>query len=182
MKYFFQDLWQSIQNKPLFSLLLFIQLIVTGLVLYISLTDILIISEKANTAKINWGERDFAFISPDMNKINNKKIIELLFPNGPRKYAADADELNESLSLYRKLEGFYNEITQIDGLTIITRTPTYQTLITDHSVIEGKSNRDSIDLFNANLTLTNGNGIPTFNSYYVGSKHLDFFDIITCDD
>lgn len=177
MKYFFQDLWQSIQNKPLFSLLLFIQLVVTGLVLYISLTDILIISEKANTAKINWGERDFAFISPDMNKINNKKIIELLFPNGPRKYAADADELNESLSLYRKLEEFYNEITQIDGLTIITRTPTYQTLITDHSVIEGKSNRDSIDLFNANLTLTNGNGIPTFNSYYVGSKHLDFFDI-----
>ena len=106
-----------------------------------SLTDMLIISEKANTAKITWGENDFAYISPNSNLTTSKKISELIFPHGPRKYASDENELNDSIALYRKIEDFYNEISKIEGLTIITRTPTYHTLIPDLADVEREYER-----------------------------------------
>ncbi|MBE6895906.1 MAG: ABC transporter permease [Ruminococcaceae bacterium] len=177
MKYFFQDLWQSIKNKPLFSLLLFIQLTVTGLVLYMSLTDMLIISEKANTAKINWGDKDYAYILPDSDNISSIESMTLTSPFGPGVFFKEEEAYNNQIELYKKLEQFYNEIRQIEGLNVIVREPTSHTLLTDPKDIEGKEIGDPIDISQANVEYTEGNTVAQFNSYYVGKDHLEFFDI-----
>lgn len=177
MKYFFQDLWQSIKNKPLFSLLIFIQLVITSLILYLCLTDMLIISEKANTAKINWGDKDYAYILPDSDNISSIESMTLTSPFGPGVFFKEEEAYNNQIELYKKLEQFYNEIRQIEGLNVIVREPTSHTLLTDPKDIEGKEIGDPIDISQANVEYTEGNTVAQFNSYYVGKDHLEFFDI-----
>ncbi len=177
MKYFFSDIWQSIRNRPLFSLLLFLQLTVTCIILHMSIGEMLVISEKANTAKINWGDNDYASITPDRGKLGDSVYTEFFSARNPQFYTDSEEEYLEYIELYKNFEKFYNEVSQIDGLTIIVRCPTYHTLITDPADVEGKEIDDDINILTANLEYVNGNMIPQFNSYFVGKDHLEFYDI-----
>ncbi|MBE6896654.1 MAG: hypothetical protein E7477_06085, partial [Ruminococcaceae bacterium] len=115
MKHLFTDLWASIRKSPFLFLFLFIQIVITSLVLYIVLSNYYWIDERSNSAQIAWGDKEYFKLFTKSNAPIDK-IMLLTFSSISDE---TAETYQEEFNLFNQVDEFYNQAKKIDDLIIM---------------------------------------------------------------
>ena len=59
MKYLISDTWQNIKKSPFLFLFMFIQIVITSLIVYITLANYYWTDDQSNAAQIAWGDKSY---------------------------------------------------------------------------------------------------------------------------
>ena len=118
MKHLFTDLWANIRKSPFLFLFLFIQIVITSLVLYIVLANYYWIEERSSSAQISWGDKEYLKLFTK----DNAPIDEWLAISGSRIPVSPdkKEEYQYYIQLFEQVERFYTDVQKIDGLKLIS--------------------------------------------------------------
>ena len=81
MKHLFYDLWASIRKSPFLFLFLFIQIVITSLVLYTVLANYYWTDEQSGNAQIAWGDREYLKLFTKANAPMDKSFLLVFSKN-----------------------------------------------------------------------------------------------------
>ena len=164
MKHLFTDLWASIRKSPFLFIFLFVQIVITSLVLYTVLANYYWTEEQSGVAQIAWGDKEYFKMWGKMGTMQERDAIDFSMIRDPM----DPSKNNpEAVRRFEMIEEFYNKALKIDGLSIITNVETRIVLHEEKDKIIGEHS-----MFNVN-----GIGYESLNSYRVDSEYLDYFNI-----
>ena len=118
MKHAILDFWHSIRKSPFLFLFIFIQIVITSMIVYIVLANFFWSDEMSGAAQIAWGDKEYVKLFTISNAPHETRLaLTFSMP----KFATDSDEqYQENLSVFRSLEEFYVKASQIPDLQIIT--------------------------------------------------------------
>ena len=174
MKYLFSDLWANIKKSPFLFLFLFLQIVITSLVLYSALANYYWTEERSDSAQIAWGDKEYLKMAGTTN-MNIPKWELLLFSRPTRiPYNNNGDySVENNLRIFENIERFCEEAYQIDGLKMIPFTE-------DNLHLKESKNWTEEDKVNSEYTLFwdhNDDGLDTVHALHVGSETFDFFNL-----
>ncbi|MBO5036316.1 MAG: ABC transporter permease [Clostridia bacterium] len=171
MKHLFTDLWASIRKSPFLFLFLFIQIVITSLVLYIVLANYYWIEEESNVAQIAWGDKEYIKFLPRTNAPQKKRSALTL--STPYFLASTDEELQENLKIFEQTEKFYNEVSKIEGLTIIENQDNWEL-----PLIEPKE-WEEIDkkMSEHGMFAQDSINYEMLRPRFVGSEYLNYFKV-----
>jgi len=170
MKHLIYDLWASIKKSPFLFIFLFVQIVITSLVLYTVLANYYWTEEQSGVAQIAWGDKEYFKMWPKLGKhIYIHPIISSRY-----KENMDPSKNNpEAVRQFEMVEEFFEKAKQIEGLTIIVNENN-----TNIELLEEKD-WDEEDKVIGEHTMFNQNGdsYERLYSYYVDSQYLDYFKV-----
>ena len=172
MRNIFLDLWYSIKKSPFLFLFIFIQIVITSLVLYNVLANYYWTEEQSGVAQIAWGDKDYLKLFQQMN-VPYEKLGPLTFSN-PRFLASSDEKYQENLKLFNSVETFYNEAKKINTLTLIPNQFNWDIVLSEPKEWEISDKTYG----QHSMFVDHGNdSYDTVNAYFVGSNYLDYFGV-----
>ncbi len=181
MKNIISDFWSSIRKSPFLFLFLFVQIIITSVVLYSTLANYYWTREQNNVAQISWGDNEYLRITPGSLNIGKTfsfflRPYIIMYGNsqGMSSQASPYDSLlDESFmkELLGRVDRFHKEASAIDDLTILTALNSHDIYLTEPKEwLEEDRNNGQYYLFADEAY----RGVHTL---YINSEYLEFFQV-----
>ena len=83
--------------------------------------------EESNRAQIVWGDKEYVFVSGKDSSFQTPEgihqIVDLTWASGLGISENDTEKYDELMAHFDKIESFYTQAKQIDGLHIIVNNP-----------------------------------------------------------
>lgn len=171
MKHIISDIWLGIRKSPFLFFFIFIQIVITSVVLYSMLATYYWTDERSNTTSITWGDKEYLkFVSLPGNTRSS------LIYKGDYTHARTEHEKQEILKFYYQIDGFFNEIKEDPDITVLICEEYVPVLLYEPKEWDekDKSRYGSGILYNENSTF---HPFDNVKSLLVSSNYLDYFDV-----
>ncbi|MBO5037817.1 MAG: hypothetical protein J6D42_12160 [Clostridia bacterium] len=171
MKHLFYDLWASIKKSPFLFIFLFVQIMITSLVLYTVLSNYYWTEEQSGVAQIAWGDKEYFKMWTKMGTSYNDVLGIML-----SRYKEPMDPTKDNPEMVRQFEmvgEFFEKAKQIEGLTIIVNENDLDIELNE------EKDWDEEDKVIGEYAMFNQNGesYERVYSYYISSNYLDYFKV-----
>lgn len=124
------DLFYSIRKNPVLFIFIFIQIVITSFIVYSAMSYYHVTEEESNRAQIVWGDKEYVFVSGKDSSFQTPEgihqIVDLTWASGLGISENDTEKYDELMAHFDKIESFYTQAKQIDGLHIIVNNPSWQ--------------------------------------------------------
>ena len=174
MKNIISDFWFGIKKSPFLFFFIFIQIVITSVVLYSMLATYFWTEEQSEKAQITWGDKEYLKLTQQTNASHD--IITPITFSRPEMRAYTERDKHESLMRFYSIDGFYNEISEDPDITVIVNQSNWDI------VLYNPKNWSLDDRQTGDFGLfrdENGSYQPfdIVRAYIVSSNYIDFFDI-----
>jgi len=170
MKHLFTDLWASIRKSPFLFLFLFIQIVITSLVLYIVLSNYYWIDERSNSAQIAWGDKEYLKLFTKANAPIDK-IMLLTFSSISDE---TAKTYQEEFNLFNQVDEFYNQAKKIDDLIIMPNNVENPIILNNTKEWKEEDKKTGGHMM---FDLNDNGSFSKLNTYFISSEYLDYFNV-----
>ena len=174
MKNIISDFWFGIKKSPFLFFFIFIQIVITSVVLYSMLATYFWTEEQSEKAQITWGDKEYLKLTQQTNASHD--IITPITFSRPEMRAYTERDKHESLMRFYSIDGFYNEISEDPDITVIVNQSNWDIVLYNPKnwSLEDRQTGD-FGLFRDE----NGSYQPfdIVRAYIVSSNYIDFFDI-----
>ncbi|MBQ6172535.1 MAG: ABC transporter permease [Clostridia bacterium] len=169
MKHFIIDTWLNIRKSPFLFLFMFIQIVITSLIVYITLANYYWTRDQSNSAQIAWGDKSYFRLVFQLNvpyDVRSSLLFSTIRKNG--------EDVPEYIELFKRIDGFYNDALKIDGLTLMTaREGAFFSL----SEIKDWQDEDKYEGDQSIFAIDTRHEYRMLNTYYVDSEYLGYFNV-----
>ncbi len=179
----FTDLFYSIRKNPVLFIFIFIQIVITSFIVYSAMSYYHVTEEESNRAQIVWGDKEYVFVSGKDSSFQTPEgihqIVDLTWASGLGISENDTEKYDELMAHFDKIESFYTQAKQIDGLRIIVNNPSWQFFLLTEKDWEG----DDM-LVGSYGIFSRYPEFPQFselNALYIGSDYTDYFQVDLSD-
>ncbi len=135
MRSVFADIWSSLKKSPFLFLFLFVQIVITSLILYISIANYYWTEEANNTANIAWGNKEYykLYNPVVMDDSDMEELFSFIWTPSYYTYMMDPDTYDFYYSFLKKVEDLTERLEEIDGLTVMPVKTSYTTLLEERN-------------------------------------------------
>ena len=171
MKHLFTDLWASIRKSPFLFIFLFVQIVITSLVLYTVLANYYWTEEQSNVAQIAWGDKEYFKMWMKLN--TSFKDVEGIMSSRYKENMDPTKNDPNKVRQFEMVEEFFEKAKQIEGLTIIVNENNL-----DIELNEEKDWDEEDKVIGEHAMFNqNGQSYERVYSYYISSNYLDYFKV-----
>jgi hypothetical protein len=174
MKNIFLDIWSGIKKSRFLFFFIFIQIVITSVVLYSMLATYYWTEEQSEKVQITWGDKEYLKVLPYMNS-SSKIRVPIMFSN-PKVYAETEHDRHKNLLMFYDIDSFCKEIAADPDITDIVDQNNFDIVLYNPKnwSIEDKQTSE-FDIFRSE----DGSYQPydIVRAYIVSSNYIDFFDI-----
>ena len=170
MKNMIADLWHSLKKSPFLFLFVFIQIVITSLILYSVLATYYWTEEQSAKAQITWGNKEYLKILSYMAAPQEKvlPIISSMPNRGKTEY-----EKNQNLITFFNIDKLYDEIKDDPDITILTCQNFFSIALDDPKNWKSEDRvKGEFGLFDVN-----DSDYSLVHTCIVSSNYLDYFGI-----
>ena len=179
MKALFLDLFLGIRKSPFLFLFLFLQIVVSSVIIYSALANYSWIEMESNKAQISWGDKEYVRIdAKDSVFFDQKllhKIVDLTWSSGLGIRKDEPEKYNEMVDYFNQLDSLYNDLTGIEGLKVIISYPWDIFLEKEKDWSKEDRFYNQYGMFDIN----NREGeYSRLHAVYIGKDYLDHFNLV----
>ena len=174
MKHLFMDLWFSIKKAPVLFLFIFIQIVITSVILYSVIADCLWTDEQSGKAQITWGDMEYLKFTQNMfapyEKTRPITFSRANFSNG------EGGGTNADYEVFENIDNLFKEIADDPDITVLINQSNWDIVLSKPKKWEPEDkNTGDFGLFRDET----GNMQPfdLVHCFIVSSNYLDYFDI-----
>ncbi|MBQ6171651.1 MAG: ABC transporter permease [Clostridia bacterium] len=182
MRSVFADIWSSLKKSPFLFLFLFVQIVITSLILYISIANYYWTEEANNTANIAWGNKEYykLYNPVVMDDSDMEELFSFIWTPSYYTYMMNPDTYDFYYSFLKKVEDLTERLEEIDGLTVMPVKTSYTTLLEERNWSEEDKKYGEFDMFEQNTPSVkdeNGNiRYVRLKTLYVDSKYFEYYN------
>ncbi len=173
MRHAILDFLHSIRKSPFLFLFIFLQIVISTLITYIVVANYYWTEEESNVAQISWSDKEYGKMMLDSINLPHEITMPLTFSNLTILSSTESD-YERNLELFRKIDAFYREASDIEGLDIIATQDNLDLYLTEAKNWE----KEDLKYGPHNMFVSENNQpFNLVNILFIGKDFTDYFNV-----
>ena len=173
MKIIISDIWLGIKKAPFLFFFIFIQIVITSVVLYSMLATFYWTEEQSVQAQITWGDNEYLKILD--NASTPRKVLMPIVSSLLNHSAKTERDRHDNLIRFYKIDSFYKELKEDPDITVLVCQDFFHIVLYEPKEWEEDDKTTEVGL----LSNEGGSFHPFDNvkTLIVSSNYLEYFGV-----